>query len=282
MKEPNCRIVTITPEMAREMLDNQHPNRRCDDNNCHKYLRVLRRGRHVVHPQLGISVDKDGRVLDGQHRLWAVIKYGRPVQFWVWTTTLEIVDYMSECRTRKQADRFMILRGWGSSQSKIASAVGKLVWHRKTNGPIGISRTSFAASNDEISTMIDELETDGIRFIDLVDKAMRLYATQHSKARVINATSIAYALIDGHFLPDDAMTKHVMAIVGDDVSRTPAQIALRSRLLSNRKIESRNAELFGLIKSFNEPHLKRIELSVDFGALVPDVKDGYFSSRLFV
>ncbi len=71
---------TITPEQASDLLTNHNPNnRRLDVNHSLFLAKEMERG--TFRPDNGdsIRIDVDGNVLDGQHRLAAIVKVGKPV-----------------------------------------------------------------------------------------------------------------------------------------------------------------------------------------------------------
>jgi len=72
-------IVTITPAMASAWLaDNHFDNRRLDDRNVDKISRDIKADRWVFDGN-AIRFDKNGDIIDGQHRLWAIVMSGKPV-----------------------------------------------------------------------------------------------------------------------------------------------------------------------------------------------------------
>lgn len=73
------KIITVTPECARRHLGNMVHNRPLSQANVRRYLAEMEIGRWGMTGQ-GLIFDPKGRLLDGQHRLHAVIKYGKPVQ----------------------------------------------------------------------------------------------------------------------------------------------------------------------------------------------------------
>ena len=75
---------TITPEHASDLLANHNPsNRRLDNRHAAFLAREMDRG--TFRPDNGdtIRIDTDGNVLDGQHRLAAVVRIGKPVDMLV-------------------------------------------------------------------------------------------------------------------------------------------------------------------------------------------------------
>jgi hypothetical protein len=71
----NTFIVNVTPEMARTWLVINNFNRPKRPETVAKYVRQIREGRWKLTHQ-GIAFTEDGVLLDGQHRLFAIIECG--------------------------------------------------------------------------------------------------------------------------------------------------------------------------------------------------------------
>ena len=76
----DTKVTTITPEMAREWLKkNMHNNRPVLKATVHNYARQMRCGTWNLTHQ-GIAFDQNGELVDGQHRLSAIIEANVPVK----------------------------------------------------------------------------------------------------------------------------------------------------------------------------------------------------------
>lgn len=73
---------TITPEVARLMLSRNFRNRRINERRVQILTSDILKGNWTDTPQ-PIAVDSDGNLLDGQHRLTAVVKANMPVKMTV-------------------------------------------------------------------------------------------------------------------------------------------------------------------------------------------------------
>ena len=72
-------VVNVTPEIAREWLEkNMKNNRPVLKATVHSYARQMRNGTWNLTHQ-GIAFDEDGNLIDGQHRLSAVVEANIPV-----------------------------------------------------------------------------------------------------------------------------------------------------------------------------------------------------------
>ena len=69
------KIVQVTPQMATKWLEGNTHNRRLRQTRVDQYARDMRNGQWLVTHQ-GVAFTPDGVLVDGQHRLWAVIESG--------------------------------------------------------------------------------------------------------------------------------------------------------------------------------------------------------------
>ncbi len=80
----NVSRVLITPEQAFEWLESANTNnRRVCDSHVSRLARDMAGGRWKL-THTGIAFGPDGTLLDGQHRLWAIVEAGVPVAMVVW------------------------------------------------------------------------------------------------------------------------------------------------------------------------------------------------------
>src|SRR5690242_16345038 len=79
---PSAVIVTVDPEMAQRWLGNNPSNRNIRENLVDSYARDMAASRWEMTGE-PIKFDQKDRLLDGQHRLKAVIKAGVAVQMMV-------------------------------------------------------------------------------------------------------------------------------------------------------------------------------------------------------
>ena len=71
--DPSAEIVTVTPAMAQEWLTHNEVNRNIRQHDVEKYARSMIRGRWTLTGE-AIKFSRDGQLLDGQHRLTAIVR----------------------------------------------------------------------------------------------------------------------------------------------------------------------------------------------------------------
>lgn len=76
-------VVIITPQMAADWLrDANKGNRKLNEAHARRLADQISAGQYLLTHQ-GIAFDRDGRLVDGQHRLRAIVLAGQPVQMLV-------------------------------------------------------------------------------------------------------------------------------------------------------------------------------------------------------
>lgn len=97
--------VFVSPEMAAKMLVKNTNNRRLDPARITRYANDITNGRWVADTGELIKLDSEGNVLDGQHRLSAVVRSGKGI--WIHLATgvaSEVFDVIDSGKSRSVAD----------------------------------------------------------------------------------------------------------------------------------------------------------------------------------
>lgn len=84
VKQPQVRLMTITPQQAEEWLNSNTHNRPLRNRQVEELAGAIQRGEFVLNGDM-IRFDTNGTLIDGQHRLWAVVTAEMPIQSYVAT-----------------------------------------------------------------------------------------------------------------------------------------------------------------------------------------------------
>jgi hypothetical protein len=121
-REISTTVETITPCQAKSYLLTQENNRPINDKRVSDYVGRMERGEWMVGQP--ITFDSMGCLIDGQHRLKALIKYGNPVDF------LIMRGLPSESRTvfdiGQQRTAYQIARITGNNRPQIRARLSIL------------------------------------------------------------------------------------------------------------------------------------------------------------
>jgi hypothetical protein len=140
--------VTITPELAGQLLAMNTENRRLRPSHVAYLARAIERGEWQMPPD-AIMVSDSGRLLNGQHRLTAVVRSGKPIQSYL-VAPFNVMRLFDKCEASAPDSLFMVMdcgvtRG-ASDRTGLAKGVCELVtaWCKARNS----ARAKF--SSDEI------------------------------------------------------------------------------------------------------------------------------------
>lgn len=234
-------IEMISPEVAKNYLLTQESNRNINDRRAADYANRMRRGEWKVGQP--ISFDEDDRLIDGQHRLKAVIRYGKPVEFSVMrgvpSDSKEVFD-IGQQRTTAQiaklterdkpqmSTRLAILSNafFGSQFKGKTKAIES---RRNAVNTIGATR---GVRSPQAMLELEEKYSDGLDF------AIRAFGSRDSKASVGNNSLIKAVFFRAFYNVDRDRLQQFMEVFYSGLCYSPgneAAIKLREYVVKIRK-----------------------------------------------
>jgi hypothetical protein len=125
-------VVVVTPSMAAEWLERGGINRPTTQSYIDRYARDMKAGEWRLTGE-SIKLDRQGRVRDGQHRLFACIEAGVPFETCVTINVdEEAFDVMDSGKLRTAGD-MLSLHGFTSTSGLAAMAKASLIWEHYGN-----------------------------------------------------------------------------------------------------------------------------------------------------
>jgi hypothetical protein len=112
-------VETITPEMARIYLSGQSRNRTPSKAIVRAYAKEMASGHWELSPQ-GISFDAKGNLIDGQHRMLAVVAANVPVRFIVARNVSKEVQLVLDQGAIRKLDQCAQIAGIAATASSLA------------------------------------------------------------------------------------------------------------------------------------------------------------------
>lgn len=183
------QVVNITPEMAERYLQINGKNRRKSNDHIARLARKMSQGRWIVNGQT-ISFDIDGRLIDGQHRLEAIVKSGQTVEH-------AIAFDVSDPDAFKSYDGDALKRGagqvaqmMGAKDSSALTSFSRLVLaYEKAKDADEFGRSfgrATSANNEELAEYAVGLQSQYTEARDMIGANF---------ARMTKNPSICYALV---------------------------------------------------------------------------------------
>jgi hypothetical protein len=123
-----AELKIVTPKMAEEMLRKNHNNRKVNQRHVSSLKKQMKEGKWLITGE-AIKLDKFGNVLDGQHRLTAIVQSECPINIMVISDLdPEIFTVIDTGRTRTAGD---VLHINGAENSALVASVIKTVINLK-------------------------------------------------------------------------------------------------------------------------------------------------------
>lgn len=179
-------IVKVTPDIAAEMLSRNSTNRTLRNNRVKYYAQQMKEGKWHLTGQT-ITFAKDGQLLDGQHRLWAVIEADVPVEFLVVYDADKVSTY--DCGLKRSTRDQLKLGGVQFSNAIMSSAgiaIAKQCMHIEQFGAVMQKGRTFAV--DDIQSWIEKNYDDCEYFAELSYQQSGSSAIKGSRRASIYAT----------------------------------------------------------------------------------------------
>ena len=232
-------IVTLTPRMAKELLDvvegsEQDNYRQLNQRRAAAMAGDIKAGRWELNGST-IVVDGSGRMLDGQHRCQAVVRAGQPIRTMLVTGVKQSADETLDTgKARLFSD---LLRNRGEQYSTQLAAAVRRIWSYQRGTMAGGGRV--AATSRELLAV---LKRHGrIReWISVVGSAPN---------RVITPGILGFVSYMGQRrggITDEATTEFVEGIMrGTDLKGGDPRLVLRSAILSQKGRKSSDPLYWG-------------------------------------
>jgi hypothetical protein len=134
---PTVQLMTVTPSMAARWLEgaNGH-NRALSEEYAAKLARDIREGRWFLSHE-GIAFDTHGVLLDGQHRLWAVVLADKPIEIYVWVgISPEALLSINSGKPRSLADNLRLGGGVGDVTGRDLATLRAMLGHGTADAPL--------------------------------------------------------------------------------------------------------------------------------------------------
>lgn len=179
-----AEIVEVAPDMAALWLGGNTHNRGLRPSTVTQYARDMAAGKWLMTGE-AIKFAADGTLLDGQHRLWAVIDAGVPVRMLVMYNVDSAAQDVMDSGLKRTASDALGLAGYGNRTLLASVANLAIALESGINARAGGLGRAGQNSHTEI--------IDWVKNHPSVLEPVRLAHTRYSKTIDAPPTSVAYA-----------------------------------------------------------------------------------------
>lgn len=232
----NLHVMTVTPELAKAWLAKNGKNRRISQVHVNRLADAMKHGRWVLNGQT-VSFDLEGRLLDGQHRLSAVVESGQTIQ-------MAVAVGVSDDEAFKSYDGVALKRG--------ANQVATVMGVKNANRTAAIARVIMAW---ESAKSMEEFARDAGRGgqspYEVAEKAEEISEEAHAADEMIGghvasksgsrATLVAMVMLFNRVDPVATSTFCHKLKTGIVDGENDPVLLLRDRLLSGQRGKGGNS-----------------------------------------
>lgn len=239
-------LVKITPDMAEMMIEKQNKhNRAISERKVDQYARDMKRGEWITNGE-AIKISGTNLILDGQHRLLAIINSGKTIEMLIITGLPEKAqESMDQGRMRTFND-MLKLRGEGDYHN--LAAITRIIYSFQTCGVPIAGWAGITPSNQQLSTTLKNNNSDIHKSLAFSNQTKRKWIP----ISTVGALHMLFSSVD----EADANAFFTGLLVGENLDRTSPIYVLRERLIneyhfaSERRMHLRTKVVF-IIKAWN-------------------------------
>lgn len=222
---PKPELETITPSLAKQMLDGNKNNRPLMNNLVQFYTKQMQTGRWQLNGDT-IRLDKNGYVLDGQHRLSACVASGVPLTTYVLRGLDKDVFKTIDCGKGRSPADFLHIEGFGKKgvnlKTLAASAKVVLAFNKETGEYF---QDKMRMSPTELICFIDN-HTGLINSVLMGQNFKGI-----SSPAVLGGLHYVFSIVN----PEKANEFFDGLLSGEGLSKSNPILTVRNRLLTVRK-----------------------------------------------
>ncbi len=261
------KIQKITPSIARDILDKNDNNRPVNQVAVNRYAEIIAQGKWMFNGDT-IAIDIKGNLINGQHRLNAIIKANKSIEGII-VKGLEpsVFTTIDIGRRRSAADALVVSEGATNATNSAAVCSTIIHYNKCADEKISYRRArDFMIPHDDIIKMYREclhIEPYIREWNKLITVSKFIPPSQYASLRII------FDMVD----IEDSGKFFGIFESGANISKTNAINALRSRYITHLSVNSgnrmdKNLSINLIIKAWNLWRQKK-----DVSILELDAKD---------
>lgn len=245
----------ITPEQAQYWLDNHNTaNRKLREPHAANIARQMDLGYWNGDTHEGIAFAKDGSLIDGQHRLRAVVLHGRPVEMLVWTGQEPDNRLVVGAGTPRTAADTLQIAGYQVTRH-VPATLNRLI-----TGGVEVKRGEKLSTKELEAAYLQHREA-----VEFAHTALPKTPNVHLSAALRAAVARAYYHVSADLLSQFCEAYLKCRPIGE--RNCTAAIMLRSYTTKNRGLNSKKAQ--AKLYKMTQNMIHRFQNGEDVGLVRP-------------
>lgn len=239
-------ILTVTPKMAINFLKRNKNNRKVSKQTVTKYKFQMNKGQWLLSPD-GLSFDTNGDVLNGQHRLHAVVDSGVSCDFVInYDVPKEVFSVIDTGKNRSGGD---VLSTLGIKYPSVVAAAVKRHIMLDISPNDSVSRGAGGSTGYTHGTntaILEKYNENPDIYNNVVADFCKLYAKMGVFNRATGSGIASYLIISKGYKYDEVMSFFNQLYTGNDVENSTI-LNLRNRLIKDKYSKIKMTEKYRML-----------------------------------
>lgn len=221
-KKIKMQVIEITPDKAACMLEKNTRNRPLDNSRVKRYTDAIKDGKWKINGEC-IIISPDGTILDGQHRLWAIIESRKAVEMCVMFNVDEETIATINCGKSRGPGDVLSINGHHNTQVMAPTVRLAYIYDVLDNNMI--VRKSVPVTNDVIAQYAEHLMPHIAESVEIASCGAHLF----------NRSVMAFCHLVFMRSNQEKAEEFIHLIkTGESLASGHPVLALRAKLLDNR------------------------------------------------
>ena len=224
----NIEVIEITPDMARAWLDRGGRNRKVSERLVSRLASAIRRGEWMLTGD-SIKLDEAQQIIDGQHRLHAIVMAGIPVTSLVVRNVGNAAQNVIDTGRPRQPMDVLAMHGFPSTPAMAAAARILIIYEYFGKLDVSSRQVNLLISNATILAYAEAHREELIHAIHLADSVR--------SAGLAGGTGLLGAAITILLRKDAQAAEQFCEALqfGADLAQNSPILKLRNRLMNERR-----------------------------------------------
>lgn len=223
-------VERISPQLAKLYLEKNKENRPLNNRKVDEWLQSMNKGLWETTTD-AIGFDTNGNLINGQHRLTALIRYGKPLEFLVARNLSPTAFAAIDTGKSRSAGDVLGIQKFSNANQK--AGIIRVYCNMKKNRFVRYHDGSGAAKMNN-----QEVLEFAMQHVEQLDEVSNLAAKVKNKfkacihARYVGALYWVFSELPGKQSREQAMEFFNMLATGENLSKSHPVFVLRNRLIS--------------------------------------------------
>ena len=254
-------VVDITPSLAEKWLERNRSNRKVRTDRVDRYAEQIEDGEWIVSPD-AVAFSYTGRLVNGQHRLKAVLRAGRSAKHIVGTGFQPEAFKIADMGIKRTGADVLRIEGFKSAEEMAAVCRLLALWHQGRLEELNKYENVRNSVIVDVATESRERLSESIEKVGANKKALNGLMPRSLMAFAYFAYKPSFPTKAEHFLTHVLKGESPMDLSwtemfeNEDDVKNPVQL-LREKMRPNYQELSRKAKLALLVKAMNAYCLQR-------------------------